>query len=177
LFSPFQKARPLGIQLFEKSKSRLSKLQPARRKSSAPVGNLYPRHIMLKGVFLKGDIRKSGGIIPIATKKPTETAFNLEWAPIILLRSRFELRSEMPTKQDFLQLLEEVLCFHPLPNSPTPPTRPSPSTNCQRDAQNRDVSVLSPGGSGHIFLWPTGKKQLPVVSAEQARNRKRFLPE
>jgi hypothetical protein len=99
LFSPFQKARPLGIQLFEKSKSRLSKLQPARRKSSAPVGNLYPRHIMLKGVFLKGDIRKSGGIIPIATKKPTETAFNLEWAPIILLRSRFELRSEMPTKE------------------------------------------------------------------------------
>jgi len=38
------------------------------------------------------------------------------------------------------------------------------------------TSKKSPGGSGHILLWPRGKKQLKVVSAEQACNRERFLP-
>ena len=38
-----------------------------------------------------------------------KTAFNIEWAPIPILQSVFELRSEKPTKQDFLQLSGGVL--------------------------------------------------------------------
>ena len=66
---------------------------------------------------------------------------------------------------------------HPQPHRLLP-TSPSPSANYQMDAQ---IALIQPklrflAVPATFFCGRHGKKQLTVVSAEQARNRKRFLP-
>ena len=125
----FQKARPSGILLFEKSKSGSSRFsQRARNQAlqamfSLLAGQLCKMNFIaghLSGLWNSGNFRLN----------LTKTAFNLEWVPNIIVRSRFELRSEIPTTQDFLQLSGGVLPFSPQLNAPTPPMPPSPSAIC-----------------------------------------------
>ncbi len=97
LVCPLQKARPLGTLLFEMSKLRLQNFCPRAENQtlqamfSLLAGQLCKMNFIaghLSGLWNSGNFRLN----------LTKTAFNLEWAPNIIVRRRFELRPEKPTK-------------------------------------------------------------------------------
>jgi len=92
----FQKARPSGILLFKKSKSGSSRFGPRTRNQALQAMSQILARPLCKmysiAVYFSGS--ENYGNFPLNL---TKTAFNLEWVPIPILRSEFELRSEKPT--------------------------------------------------------------------------------
>ena len=109
-------------------------------------------------------------------ENPAKTDFKLRWAPINTFEKGSNFVQKSRPHRTFLKYRGKSFLFALTQNPQLPPHRLRPQQTAKETHKTGMFLFSALAVSATFFCGRHGKKQLTVVSAEQARNQKRFLP-